>query len=164
MTCPLLHDVSPGTPWFAHNTVHNKRTGRLIIMFDIKHATWAIHLMALTGAQQWGGWLLAGPGWAPMPRCDASHANAEWTTLFCPACAPQHGDDCPEIYHSQTARPGRQVACMQAKWSFRNRCLSSWPWQPSAPACRSAWRACRPPHTPAATHRLALFAVQACWL
>ena len=44
-------------------------------------------LMMLTGEQQRGGWLLAGPGWAPMPRCDAAQANAEWSTFFCVGCS-----------------------------------------------------------------------------
>ena len=43
--------------------------------------------MMLAGEQQRGGWLLAGPGWAPMPRCDATQANAEWSTFFCAGCS-----------------------------------------------------------------------------
>ena len=47
------------------------------------HAT----LMTLAGEQSTGGWLLAGPGWAPMPRCDAAGANAEWSTFYCQTCS-----------------------------------------------------------------------------
>ena len=44
-------------------------------------------LLMLAGEQPRAGWLLAGPGWAPMPRCDTSQVNAEWSTSFCPSCA-----------------------------------------------------------------------------
>ena len=44
-------------------------------------------LMMLSGEQSRGGWMLAGPGWAPMPRCDAAEANAEWSTFFCQTCS-----------------------------------------------------------------------------
>lgn len=43
-------------------------------------------LMCLAGKQRQGGWLLAGPGWAPMPRCCAQTANAIWTVHYCSTC------------------------------------------------------------------------------
>ena len=43
-------------------------------------------ILALRSDQRHGGWLLAGPGWVPMPRCDRESHNATWIETYCSHC------------------------------------------------------------------------------
>ena len=43
-------------------------------------------VLRLQGDDAVNGWLLAGPGWVPIPRVDPLTANAQWVTTFCPDC------------------------------------------------------------------------------
>ena len=43
-------------------------------------------LLRLQADEAINGWLLAGPGWIPIPRVDPLTANAQWVTTYCPDC------------------------------------------------------------------------------